>query len=325
MTAIAAASRFAFVADADVFEAIRGRRRLYVCRTEAGAAALWEAGLAGVTPVGGWNVWLDGHAARLKGADVAVLQPPRRQPDPELLAYLVRRDAESVARSLAAFGCRVHLLDLPGLEPDQGLDAWLSDGCGALAIERLAAATPRFRLTPLPDPEPEDEPLLLAAAEAEAPAVTELVEGLLPDGMLAVLSGKDKNGKTLLAQEIVRAILTGRPLLGRFPVRAGPVVAAFLDDPMSITLGRLATLGVRRHANLYLAEPQRLGDNPFAFLDRLETEGLLFGPVLIVLDALYLLTPTSADAANDAARMTPILRRLDQLATRTRAAVAHRS
>jgi len=147
------------------------------------------------------------------------------------------------------------------------------------------------------------------------------VNQLVPSGMLALLSGKDKRGKTLLAQEILRAVLQGTALFTHYAVVQAPVVAAFLDDPLSITLDRLDTLGVRRHPELFLVDPLRFMGDPFPFLDELETAARARQAGLIEIDALYLLSPTTRDAGNDAARMTPIMRRLDQLATRTAAAV----
>src|SRR5262249_18898154 len=144
-----------------------------------------------------------------------------------------------------------------------------------------------------------------------------IVEPLLPAGMLALLSGKDKRGKTLLAQEIVRSVLTGAALFGRFPVRQGPVVGAFLDDPLNMTLERLSTLGVRNDRGLFLVDPLPYQGEPFGLLAAMKERMREVGAVLGVVDALYLLSPTTADAGNDASRMTPIMLELDHLAVDT--------
>jgi hypothetical protein len=65
--------------------------------------------------------------------------------------------------------------------------------------------------------------------------------------------------------------------------------------------------------------PEDYDGDPFRFLDQLQVETR--GAGLVVIDALYLLSPTTQNAGNDAARMTPIMRRLDQLSTVTGAAV----
>jgi hypothetical protein len=148
-----------------------------------------------------------------------------------------------------------------------------------------------------------------------------VVEGLLADGMLSILAGKDKLGKTLLALEIGRCVLRGTPLFGLLPVRQGLVMAALLDDPLVLTLERLDELGMRGPSDdLHIVNPANF-ENPFQFLQRLEDEALALRPALIIIDALYLFVPDSRDAGNDAARMRPIMLRLDRLGVRTGTAV----
>ena len=163
--------------------------------------------------------------------------------------------------------------------------------------------------------------LFVRAHTLSAPPVSWRVEGLIADAMLHVLAGKDKRGKTLLAEEIARAVLRGLPFVGEFPSRRGAVMAALLDDPLGLTLERLDKLAVRGpEDDCFIVNPADFGE-PMAFLDALEAEALELRPALIIIDALYLFVPESRDAGNDAARMKPVMLRLDRLATRTGAAV----
>gem|GEM_PF-3244194 len=157
--------------------------------------------------------------------------------------------------------------------------------------------------------------LFKPSAELTAPPVTWVCQPLVPCGALTVLSGKDKRGKTLLALELVRAVLLGEPFLGQFQVRQGPVVGAFLDDPLSITLERLETLGIRRHPELFLVDLWAV-DEPQQVLHELESEVTRRGAVLAVWDALYHLTPMGREALNDASLMRPVMLGLDSLAAR---------
>ncbi len=158
-------------------------------------------------------------------------------------------------------------------------------------------------------------PFLVRAADLKAEPVSFTVHSLIPAGMLALLSGRDKRGKTLFAQEITRAILRGTAFLDRFPARPGPVIGAFLDDPPSLTVDRLKALGILDHPTLYLVDPLTFDGDAMRFLDRLETEVVKVRPVLVVVDSFYQLVPPGRDAGNDQARMGPLMARLNRLAT----------
>src|ERR1700688_4976326 len=51
-----------------------------------------------------------------------------------------------------------------------------------------------------------------------------IVENILPAGGLTINSSKAKSGKTTLMVEICHAVATGRPALGHYEVKAGPVL-----------------------------------------------------------------------------------------------------
>jgi hypothetical protein len=200
-------------------------------------------------------------------------------------------------------------------------------------VARIAASAARYTPVPLPAMAPpaaadlapigaSDEPqVFVRACTLTAPPVTWLVEGIVADAMLQVLSGKDKRGKTLLALEVGRAVLRGLPLFGRFPARAGPVMAALLDDPLALTLARLDELGVRGPLDdFYVVDPITVTE-PSAVLDHLAREAAALKPALVILDALYLFLPGGNNAGNDAASMRPVMVRLDRLVTETGAAV----
>ena len=166
-----------------------------------------------------------------------------------------------------------------------------------------------------------ERPLFVRACELSAPPITWCVEGLVADRMLHVLSGKDKRGKTLLALEIGRAVLRGHPLVGHFSTRPGPVMAALLDDPLALTLERLDRLGVRGAVDdFYVVDPMRMTDLT-AVLGHLAHEAPALQPALVILDALYLFLPDGREAGNDAARMKPLMMRLNRLVDETGAAV----
>jgi hypothetical protein len=163
---------------------------------------------------------------------------------------------------------------------------------------------------------------LVVASELHAEPITYTIDQLVPRGTLTLLSGRDKRGKTLLALEALRAVRRGEPFLGRFAVEHGPVVGFLLDDPEGLTVQRLDQLGLRNDPGVFISTSRRANlADPIAFLRDAERRLREIRPVLVVLDALYLLVPASRDAANDQARMGPLMGRLNALAESTGAAV----
>ncbi len=184
-------------------------------------------------------------------------------------------------------------------------------------VRRIAASVARY------EPEGKRDPVRLhQAKDLVASPVQFQVEGLLPSGMLTLLSGKDGLGKTLLALEMIYSTLTGVPLLKTFRALRGPAVALLLDDPPSLIVERLSMLGIRNDPDLWIATSDDVDlTDPLGMLRALEAEAIQRQAKLIVLDALYLFLPLSRDSGNDAARMRPLLGALNDLAHRTGATV----
>jgi len=263
---------------------------------EKSATALHQAGVLAVATVcGAAAVPSEAVLKHLLGRPV-VLWPDADEPG--------RRHVARVAEALHRLGHRdVWIVNPPeGVKPGWDAADAVAEGRDVQAL--LAAAKPYERPS-----------MFRPVSELSAPPVTWVCEPFVPCGALTVLSGKDKRGKTLLALELVRAVLLGEPFLGRFEVRRGPVVAAFLDDPLGITLERLEALGVRRHPDLFLVDP-RTADDPRKVLRELEADALRRRAALAVWDALYLLLPEGRESLNDAARMRPLVLTLDALAAR---------
>ena len=157
---------------------------------------------------------------------------------------------------------------------------------------------------------------LVRAGEIHADPVSYCIEQVLPQGMLTILSGKDKRGKTLLALEMVRAFLHQKPFVDTFTVQgSGPVAAYLLDDPDSLTVDRLVRLGIYEHPDLYLATASKVDlTDAQAVLTDMAAEVRRVGARLVLVDALYLFVPPGKDAGNDGSRMRPVMLALNKLA-----------
>ena len=170
----------------------------------------------------------------------------------------------------------------------------------------------------------QDQPVLQLFRPRDLPdvAIEFAVDSLVPKGTLSVLFGPDKEGKTLLTQHMVQAVRRGEPFLGRFAVLSGPVIMLLLDDPPALTRERLVThLGLGEDDGLFISTHLHANtDNPMRLLDALREEVLRRQPVMVVLDALYVLLE-GAEQLHLAGGMRPIMRKLDKIAEESGAAM----
>jgi len=85
------------------------------------------------------------------------------------------------------------------------------------------------------------KPLKVKKAEAlyDVPPVRMLIEGFIPRGMIVGLTSYPGTGKTWLAMEAARAVATGTPFLGKYPVKhARGRVLLVLGDASEADYGR---------------------------------------------------------------------------------------
>jgi hypothetical protein len=162
---------------------------------------------------------------------------------------------------------------------------------------------------------------LVAPSSLTVQEITFAIDALVPLGTLTLLYGKDKSGKTLLALEMIRAIRTGQPFLGHFPVATGPVIALLLDDPPGLVRERIVGQLRIPDAGLWVATNAAADSgHPMRLLDALHREALERRPNAIFFDALYVLL-AGADQLNKAGGMGPLLRKLNDIAEESGAAV----
>lgn len=174
-----------------------------------------------------------------------------------------------------------------------------------------------------PGPSHSSQPVLTIrrAAEVVAEPISWTVDQIIPHGMLTILSGKDKVGKTLFAWEIARAVCRGENFLSQLPATQGTVVFLGLDDPATVTVDRLEQLGIREEANLHVVTPLDCQPHAFTFWDEVEKQVDELDAQLVVVDALYLFLQGGSDAMNQAGGMAPVMKPLNKLAEETNASV----
>ncbi len=308
--------------------------RVYWVEGEKDADELAARGLAATTTCGGAGAVDKGdYAAQLDrvlvGKREVILL---RDNDPAGLAY---RDARAAA--CAAFDLTVKCVELPGVAPKGDVSDWLAQGGTAEALVALADAAPVW------SPEP-DRPVknsgsaptisrvqFRSGSALDATPLTYVVEEMLPAGMLSALGGRDGMGKSLLGMQIIKCVLTGEKLFGRFAVQQGTVYALFLDDPEFLVRERLEALGILDHPQLHVAtendvdmtDPKAMLTSLIALLKTAEPR-----PTFVFVDALYLFIPSggASDQGNSAGAMAPVIEAFNQVTRETGSAlllVAH--
>lgn len=153
----------------------------------------------------------------------------------------------------------------------------------------------------------------------ELPELEYVVDEILPTDSAALLSGREKSGKGLIALDLCACVALGEPFLDR-AVKEGPAIyCAAEENVRDVRIRVAARLGERRDAPLYILPL----DGSTA--DRLQLEDVLgmqrlwgmvdaLQPQLIVLDTLRELHSSQEDKSDE---MGPLLRPLRQLAHQT--------
>ena len=163
-----------------------------------------------------------------------------------------------------------------------------------------------------------------------------IIDGLVPDSVVTMLSGDGGTGKSLLALQLAAAVATGRAWIGRKPDRAGPAMVLSAEDDSAELHRRLADIAAAEDLSLADLAPLHITslagkDALLATLDK-KTNTLAatalydaldrcmaeIEPALLVLDTLADLT---AGDENTRAHARQFVGFLQRLALRHRCAV----
>lgn len=299
---------------------LKGKRTAFITEGEKDADRLWGLGIPATTCPMGAGKWREEYIEQLTGADAekVVLLPDNDDEG--------RKHAEDVARSCNKAGIQVKVVQLPDLPHKGDVSDWLDAGNSKDDLAEIVKAAPLTTLEGLTgEAEGVEKPLIkfTRACDLKVPAMEWIIDGLIPRGMITLLSGKDTIGKTLFALEIIQSVLTGEPLLDHWLVRqTGPVLVLPLDDAISTTMERLEHKEVRDRGDLWVAPDYDVNlDNPYAMLETLKNEAKRLRPVLVLLDALYCLVPGFKGAGIDQAVMGRVMRTIRLIASESGAGV----
>ena len=215
---------------------LQGQPEVWIVEGERDCLALRALGLVATTNAGGAGKWRDDYTQQLIAAGVqrANVIPDNDQPG--------RAHADAIARSCAAAGIAVKVLELPGL-PANGGD--VSDYLGAhpaADLRALIAAAPSWT----PDAAASADPTIGEPAQARRIRLTQastiavrpvswLWQWRLSLGSIALLGGREGVGKTTVAATITADCTRGR-LPGKCAGIAKSVIIAATEDSWEHTI-----------------------------------------------------------------------------------------
>ncbi len=155
-----------------------------------------------------------------------------------------------------------------------------------------------------------------------------IIDGLVPDSVVTMLSGDGGTGKSLLALQLAAAVATGRAWVGRMPNRAGPAMVLSAEDDSAELHRRLADIAAAEDLSLADLAPLHIaslaGEDALlatldkksntlaatALYDALDRRMAEIEPVLLVLDTLADLTAGDENTRSHARQFVGFLRRL---------------
>ncbi len=133
--------------------------------------------------------------------------------------------AKHITSQMAAVGALVRMIELPGL-PDAGdLSDWLDSGHTATDLTELCTAKPDvYTLPNVPRIEKGKD-----LYNENFPPLDFLVQGLIARGMLNLIGGRPKSGKSWFVLQMAMSIDSGKPFLGRDTKKAKVLYLALED------------------------------------------------------------------------------------------------
>ena len=125
-----------------------------------------------------------------------------------------------------------------------------------------------------------------------------VVDDMLPSGGLSMLSAKPKAGKSTMARCLALAIARGEPWLGRAVV-GGAVLYLALEEKRSAVRAHFQAMGATADDNVV----SRFGPAPDEALDALAVEVESLRPQLVILDPLFVLSPSGTATTTPRSRV----------------------
>jgi putative DNA primase/helicase len=269
-----------------VIEGIALGKTIHIVEGEKDADALKEAGLIATTCPMGAGKWRESYTKVFSNAAVAIL-PDNDEPG--------HKHAEHVAKELAARGCVVKIVKLPGLPPKGDVSDWFDRPDSDVAdleaiINRVPVWGPRKVKWKLSE---------LWKSESIMRPPSAVVPRLAWEGRSTLLAAREKAGKSTLIGYITARVSKGEEFLGEYCVR-GDVLIVGLEEFLGDVARRLKRFGADGEkvtlVDGFLGQSTRAAEIA-AHIDDIT-------PALVVVDSLVAFANDRGIDENDAAMAT---------------------
>ena len=203
----------------ELIEGIANDRLVLLCEGEHDAETAHELGYVATTPPeGAEKPWRDEYSETLRGADVIVVADNDDRG---------RKHADNIARALQGVAQRVRVV----MFTVKDLSEWTAAGHTREELDALIDAAPDYVAhdhTPIV-PEQNLWPWQFYGRQEIAAARPYLVDKLLPETGVGLISGQWGTYKTFAALDLAAAVITGTPFAGFEVARQGAVLFVAME------------------------------------------------------------------------------------------------
>jgi RecA-family ATPase len=319
-----------------VLQAIAERELVFVVEGERDVHTLETLGFVATCNAGGAGKWRPEFSEMLAGADI-VSMPDNDDPGKQHVFGVPGRIV-GVAPDCHRAGCKVRVLNLPGLGPKEDVSDWVEKhgGTREQLMELIANAPDWQEVAPSEEQTRHwSSAVLTRLADVQPQRTTWIWPGRIPRGKLTVLDGDPGLGKSLMTMDLAARVTRGDVMPDKQPNDldgpAGVVVLNAEDGLADTVRPRLEAHGAVLERVVALTGVRRLPEDPndltpiedaphLKDIKELEEAIASTGAALAIIDPLMAFLPDDVNAHRDQ-QIRRVLAPIAALAERTNAAI----
>ena len=144
----------------------------------------------------------------------------------------------------------------------------------------------------------------------EYPDLNFLIEDLFPEETIVVIGGYTGTGKSMIVLEIVKSVVTGSPLFGRYSAKRGPVLIIDEETPRPLLRDRIQKMKFDPSWPVYFLHFQDIKIDNESVFNSLVDKINEINPVLVVFDSLIRIHRKREKEAEEMAQVIDALRKI---------------